>query len=62
MQVNPIDVQKNLKGLSYPASRDELVITAEENGAEDELIDELRDLDEDTFESPTDVMKALAGH
>jgi Protein of unknown function (DUF2795) len=62
MDMNPIDVQKNLKGISYPASRDELVATAEDNGADDALLRELQSLDEDTFESPVDVMKAIAGH
>ena len=59
MDLNPIDVQKNLKGVSYPASRDDLVAAAEENGGDDELLEQLRRLGEDEFESPADVMKAL---
>ena len=59
MDLNPIDVQKNLKGVSYPASRDDLVQAAEENGAGDDLVETLRQLSENSFESPADVMEAL---
>ena len=61
MDLNPIDVQKNLKGVSYPASRDDLVTAARENGGNDDLIAELEGLDEDEFDSPAEVMKALGG-
>ena len=59
MDLNPIDVQKDLKGVSYPASRDDLVTAARENGGNDDLIAELEGLDEDEFDSPAEVMKAL---
>ena len=59
MDLNPIDVQKHLKGVSYPASRDDLVAAAQENGGGDELLDALRGLDRDEFESPAQVMEAL---
>ena len=58
---NPIEVQKNLKGMRYTASKDELVSRAEENGADDELVQQLRSLDRDTFDGPDDVMEALGG-
>ena len=59
MDMNPIDVQKNLKGVSYPASRDDLVAAAEENGGDTDLVEQLQGLDEGEFESPAEVMKAL---
>lgn len=61
MDMNPIDVQKNLKGVSYPASREDLVAAAEDNGGDVELVEQLRGLNEDEFESPAEVMKALGG-
>jgi hypothetical protein len=61
MDVNPIDVQKHLKGVSYPASRDDLVSAAESNGAPDEIVSRLRGLDRDRFDGPNEVMKALGG-
>ncbi len=59
MDVSPIDVQKHLKGMSYPASRDDLVSTAESNGAPDEIVERLRSLDRDEVSGPDEVMKAL---
>ena len=60
MDVNPIEVQKHLKGVSYPASKDDIVQAAESNGAPQEIVDELRSLDSDQFDGPDKVEKALA--
>jgi hypothetical protein len=59
MDVNPIELQKHLKGVDYPASRDDLVAAAESNGAPGEIVDALRSAGEDTFDSPTAVQSAL---
>lgn len=59
MDVNPIDVQKHLSGMTYPASRDEVVAKAEQNGAPDEILEPLRSLSRDEFDGPDDVMEAL---
>jgi hypothetical protein len=59
MDFNPIDVQKNLKGVDYPASKEDLASTAESNNAPQELIDQLRNLDQDEFSGPDDVQAAL---
>jgi hypothetical protein len=59
MTFNPIEVQKHLKGMSYPADKETLVATAERNGADDELLDQLRGLGQDEFSGPDDVMRAL---
>jgi Protein of unknown function (DUF2795) len=60
MDVNPIELQKHLKGVDYPASRDELVSTAESNGAPQEIVDALRDSDKDSFDGPSAVQQAVA--
>jgi hypothetical protein len=60
VDLNPIDVQKSLKGVSYPAKRDDLVSAAEGNGGDADLVEQLRGLGKDEFDSPADVMKALA--
>jgi hypothetical protein len=60
MNVNPIELQKHLKGVNYPASRDDLVSTAESNGAPSELVYALRNAGTDTFDDPTDVQSALS--
>ena len=59
MDLNPIDVQKHLKGVSYPASRDDLVAGAQENGGGGGRLEALRGLDRDVFDSPAEVMEAL---
>lgn len=52
-------MQKHLKGMSYPATKDDVVSTAEQNGADDEVVSHLRGLDEEEFSGPDDVMRAL---
>ena len=59
MSMNPIEVQKHLKGMSYPASKSELVATAERNGAGEDLLSALRNVGRDQFDGPDDVMEAL---
>jgi hypothetical protein len=59
-KINPIELQKSLKGVDYPASKDDVVKAAEKNGADNEVLDALRNLSEDSFEKPTDVTKALS--
>jgi hypothetical protein len=55
------EVQKALKGVDYPASRDDLARHAERNGADRELVDALRGLNKDSFDGPNAVMKAMKG-
>jgi hypothetical protein len=60
MDVNPIELQKYLKGVEYPASKDDLTSAAESNGAPDEIVSALRGAGKDRFDAPTDVEKALS--
>lgn len=57
---NPIEIQKHLKGVEYPASKEDLLSTAEDNGAPDDVIDQLEGLDQDSFDGPDEVMEAIA--
>ncbi len=59
-KINPIELQKALKGVDYPASKDDVVKAAEKNDADDEIMEALKALSEDSFENPTDVTKALS--
>jgi hypothetical protein len=58
-KVNPIDVQKYLKGIDYPATKEDLIKHAEKNGADDTLKSLLQELPENKFNKPTDVNKAI---
>ena len=59
MEFNPVDVQKHLKGVNYPANGDELASTAESNDAPNDLVEKLRSLGEEDFSGPDKVMAAL---
>ncbi len=59
MEVNPIELQKYLKGTDYPAKKEDLVSTAQGNGAPSEVMDQLQGLGEQEFSGPDQVMKAL---
>ena len=55
------EVQKALKGASYPASRDDLVALAKDNGADEDLVSALSGMDKDSFDGPSAVMEAVKG-
>ena len=57
--MNPIEVQKHLGGVDYPASKDEVIATAESNGAPQEIIEALQQMDGTQFDGPDEVMEAL---
>ena len=59
MDVNPIEVQKHLSGIDYPASKVDVIATAESNGAPQEIIEALQQMDGDQFETPAAVQDAL---
>ena len=59
MDFNPVDVQEHLKGANYPASGEQLASTAEDNDASGELVKRLRNLGDEEFSGPDQVMAAL---
>ena len=54
------EVQKALKGASYPATGSELAELARRNGGDGALVDELASREEE-FSGPDQVMKGLKG-
>ena len=59
MDINPIEVQTHLKGIDYPAGKDEVIATAESNDAPQEIVEALQQMDGEQFDGPDDVMAAL---
>ena len=57
---NPLDLQKHLGGVDYPAKRDDLVSTAEKSGASDDILDALRGMPDREYDSPAAVSKAVS--
>lgn len=58
-KVNPIQVQKFLSGVNYPASKDELVKKAQQEGASQDVVSTLERMPGDRFNSPNDVSEAI---
>ena len=61
MALQITEVQKALKGVDYPASKDELASHAERNGASREVVEALRGMGKSSFDGPNAVMKELKG-
>ena len=59
MDFNPIDVQKHLKGVNYPASKEDLASTAQGNDSAGDLIEKLQSSGDEEFSGPDRVMAAL---
>jgi hypothetical protein len=57
---NPIEVQKYLSGIDYPASKDDIVATAEREGADGEVLDALRQIPDQEYDAPTAVSSAVS--
>ena len=58
-KLNPIEVQKALKGVDYPAKKDDILQTAKKNGADEGIMAALENLSGDSFETPADVQGGL---
>lgn len=57
--INPIQLQKFLKGMNYPASKEELIEHAKKHDADENALKTLEQLPEDEYETPADVSKAV---
>jgi hypothetical protein len=60
-KANPIELQKHLAGVDYPAKRDDLVAAAERNGADKDTLELVRNLPDRTYEGPSGVSKEIGG-
>jgi len=55
---SPANVSKFLKGIDFPATRRDLRLQAEDNGADADVMDVILSLPDDDYESMADVMEA----
>ncbi|KZC95105.1 MULTISPECIES: DUF2795 domain-containing protein [Clavibacter] len=60
MAINPIELQKHLSGLDYPASKDAIVKKAEESGADSGTLDALRKIADKEYDAPTAINQAVS--
>lgn len=58
-QPTPIEVQKYLAGIDYPAGRDQLVSTAEDAGAPEDVLSALKGVPDREYSGPSAVSEAL---
>jgi hypothetical protein len=60
MAINPIELQKHLSGLDYPASKDAIVKKAEESGADSDALDALKRIEDKEYDAPTAINSAVS--
>ena len=58
-KANPIQVQKFLSGMDYPATKEEIVDHAKSRGADENIMRTLEQLPDESFETPADISKAI---
>jgi hypothetical protein len=58
-KINPVQVEKLLKGLDYPASKQDIITYAEQHGADENAREALQELPDRTYESPVGISKAI---
>lgn len=58
-KVNPIQLQKYLKGVNYPASKQDLLDAAKQNEADENITSALEKLSDEEFDTPAAVSKAV---
>jgi Protein of unknown function (DUF2795) len=57
--VSPIDVQKALSGMDYPAGKEQILEHARSHGAGKDVLDALEGIDEREYEGPSGVSSAV---
>ncbi len=55
--VSPIDIQKALKGMDYPATKEQILEHAK--GGDKEVLDALQKIDDREYEGPSGVSAAV---
>lgn len=55
----PIQVQKFLGGVDYPADKSSLVKRAKDNGADENVLNALNQMRDTTYNSPSDVSEEM---
>jgi hypothetical protein len=58
-RANPVEVEKSLKGIDFPAKKKDLIKHAQQHGADQQVLETLKELPEEEFRTPIDVTKAI---
>ncbi|GAB3474288.1 DUF2795 domain-containing protein [Azotobacter salinestris] len=54
---SPSNISHHLKGIDFPAQKNDLLKQAEQNGADEEVLDTLKRMPDERYENMADVMK-----
>jgi hypothetical protein len=57
--VSPIDIQKALGGIDYPAKKDDIVQHAQSHDGSDEVLEALKGIDDREYDGPSGVSAAV---
>jgi hypothetical protein len=58
-KASPAAIQKTLKGMHYPAGRQQIISHAGQNNAPEDVLAVLNRLPEETWHGPADLMKTV---
>jgi len=58
-KINPIQLQKYLHGVNYPASKQDLIDAGKKNGADENASKTLESLPDQNYNTPADVSEAV---
>jgi hypothetical protein len=61
MQTSPIEVQKALKDMDYPAKKQDLIEHAKKHKASKEVMEVLQDLPDQEYTNAADVSREFSG-
>jgi hypothetical protein len=59
-QLNPVQLQKQLKGVDYPARKQDLIDHVRQKGADEAAISALEKLPDREFKNPIELSQAIA--
>lgn len=57
--VNPVQIEKYLRGVDFPAGKNDVIQCAEDNEAPDEVLSALNRLGDYQYNSPVDITKEV---
>jgi hypothetical protein len=57
--VSPIDIQKALGGMDYPATKEQIVEHAQGHGGSDEVMEALKGIEDREYDGPSGVSAAV---
>lgn len=61
MRANMADVEHALKGIDFPKNKNEIVEYAQKNNASNEIIDDLKEIQDRTYNNAADVAQEFSG-